>query len=282
MLLGRFESAWRESDAIASRGKPDVNRFWDGRPLAGKRVLVRCLHGLGDTLQYIRYAPLIRQTAARLIVEAQPALKRLLVAANIADEVITWGDPEPVWHQQVEIVELPRIFRTTLASIPNEVPYLHLPGAARPQSGVLRVGLLWRSSDYNPRRSIPLPLLARICSTPGVEFFSFQPDPGRADLQTASAPICDFAPSDCCILETGKRLQTLDLLITVDTMLAHLAGALGIRTWTLLPFEGDWRWMLDRSDSPWYPQMRLFRQPTPDDWTSVVDAIERELANVYA
>jgi hypothetical protein len=127
MLLGQFESAWQESDRIAARGRPDPNRFWDGLPVDGRSVLVRCLHGLGDTLQFVRYAPLIRLRARRLIIQAQPPLKALLEEAQIADEVITWDEPEPYWNQQIEIVELPRIFRTTLASVPDSVPYLDTP-----------------------------------------------------------------------------------------------------------------------------------------------------------
>lgn len=278
MLLGDFESAWRESDAIEERGNPDPNRFWNGEPLEGKRVLVRCLHGLGDTLQYIRYAPQIRKTARTLIIEAQPALKTLLSEAGVADEVITWGDPEPVWDLQVEIVELPRIFRTTIQTIPTAVPYLQVPAAevSRPDGG-LRIGLLWRSSDFNTSRTVPFSELSKVCRIPGARFLSFQPEPGPAEIRATEARVEDFVAPECCILETARRLRTVDLLITVDTMLAHLAGALGVLTWTLLPFEADWRWMINRSDSPWYSTMRLFRQRERGDWTSVIRELQDEL-----
>src|SRR5579875_3153211 len=122
MLRGEFELAWRESDAIAARGKPDPHRFWDGSSLHGRDVLIRCLHGLGDTLQFIRYAPLLRKQTRSLTIEAQPTLKPLLELCPLADRVITWGDPEPRWDKQIEVIELPRIFRTTLETIPRNVP----------------------------------------------------------------------------------------------------------------------------------------------------------------
>lgn len=280
MLLGNFEAAWVESDVIALRGNPDPNRFWDGQSVAGRRVLIRCLHGLGDSLQYIRYLPLVREVAKSVAVEAQPALKGLFTECRIADEIITWGDPEPLWDQQIEIVELPRIFRTTVATIPSQTPYLNVNAPARLNGARRRVGLLWASSDYNPARSIPFGLLAKVCGVCDADFFSFQPDPRRADLADCDLRVHDvFAPSGC-ILETACRLRSMDLLITVDTMLAHLAGALGIPTWTLLPFEADWRWMLHRRDSPWYPTMRLFRQPSPGGWDAVVSDLSREISEV--
>ena len=280
MLRGEFESAWCESDEIARRGNPDPHRFWDGQPLQGKRVLLRCLHGLGDTLQFIRYAPAIRERASRLTVEAQPALKRLIVTSDLADEVITWGEPEPRWDQQIEIMELPRIFRTTLRSIPNDVPYLKLRQAgldpAR-RGRTLRVGLVWYSSAYNRARSLPFKALEPLLSIGGVEFFSFQAGEARAHVRDCGYEILNLCNEDD-LLATAQGVIEMDLVITVDTMMAHLAGALGRKVWTLLPFEGDWRWMLERSDSPWYPTMRLFRQPTPGDWATAVSRIRAEIA----
>jgi hypothetical protein len=278
MLLGDFAEAWRESQIIESRGNPDPNRFWNGRPLDGQNVLVRCLHGLGDTLQYVRYLPLLRQRAASLTLEAQPGLKALLVQSGIAGQVITWNEPEPPWDTQIEIVELPRIFETTIDTIPNRVPYLKAPRAAlRTSPNKLPVGLLWASGAYNPARCVPLPILSRICGTPGCEFFSFQAGEEGRELASCNAPVHDLDERDGNALITASKLVNMDLLITVDTMLAHLAGALGIPVWVLLPFEADWRWMLNREDSPWYPTMRLFRQPQPADWDSVIERVRHEL-----
>jgi hypothetical protein len=279
MLDGNFELAWQESDRIARRGRPDPHRFWDGRPLHGNRVLLRCLHGLGDTLQFIRYAPLIRARASCLIIEAQPALKQLITVSKLADQVITWGESEPAWDQQVEIMELPRIFRTTLRSIPNEMPYLRIPGDSaerQNRNGKLRAGLVWTSSTYNEARSVPLNVIEPVLSVPGVEFFSFQAGEARSrGREFGLVDLCD--ESD--LVSVARRVDQMDLIITVDTMMAHLAGALGKPVWTMLPCQADWRWMMERSDSPWYPTMRLFRQTVPGQWTSVVDRVQTKLLN---
>jgi hypothetical protein len=278
MLLGDFERAWRESDAISTRGKPDPNRFWDGRPLHGKRVLIRCLHGLGDTIQFIRYAPLVRAIARSVAIEAQPKLKILLAQSGLADEVFTWSEPEPPWDRQVEVIELPRIFRTSLSNIPHAIPYLHadaicadLPSAG-PRSW--RVGIAWTSSNFNPTRSISIDQIAPIFAIPGITFFGLQSGPEHTELAPWS-PVVDLHDAVSTIHDTARVLKSLHLVITVDTMTAHLAGALGVPVWTLLPYECDWRWMLHRNDSPWYPTMRLFRQRKPGEWNAVV----RQLVN---
>lgn len=286
MLAGNFEQAWQESDAIAKRGQPDPNRFWDGEPLRGRSVLLRCLHGLGDSLQFIRYALLIRHEARKLVIEAQPTLKSLFEQADVADQVITWGDAEPFWDQQIEIIELPRVFRTTINSIPNHVPYLDVPSVpliclydgSRP----LRVGIVWASSAYNPARSILLKDMSPLFAIPGVSFFSLQAGAEQAQLEPWSSRIESLYDKSNLVLPMARVLKSLDLIITVDTMMAHLGGAMGRPVWTLLPYECDWRWMLHREDSPWYPTMRLFRQPRPGDWESVIERVSQALQTASA
>ncbi len=284
MLTGNYESAWLQSDKIEARGNPDPYRFWNGQTLAGKDILLRCLHGLGDTIQFIRYAPLIKAQARTLTVEAQPKLKRLLEKANIADEVITWGEKEPPWNQQIEVNELPRIFRTTLLSIPSNVPYLRFeqppPATGQNEGQPLRVGFAWAASDFNRARTVPLELLASLFGTPGALFFSVQAGSEFAQVQPWAAQVKSLTEESTCILRVAREMNNLDLIITVDTMTAHLAGALGRRTWTLLPFACDWRWMLNRSDTPWYPTMRLFRQPMPGNWEPVIQQVRQELGNL--
>lgn len=286
MLLGNFEQAWNESNAIESRGKPDLHRFWDGQSFKGRKVLIRCLHGLGDTIQFIRYAPLIRQQARALTIEAQPALKRLIQEARLADQVITWGEMEPAWDQQMEVIELPRIFRTTKTSIPSGVPYLDVFSAPLigPYDGrrSLRVGVVWASSAYNAARSMTLEQMAPLFKIPEVEFFSLQAGKEQADLQRCPARIENLLNESECVLGTATKLKTLDLIITVDTMMAHLAGAMARPVWTLLPFQCDWRWMIGREDSPWYPTMRLFRQRQPGDWDGVVKEARQALTALAA
>ncbi len=286
MLSGDFERAWQESDAIAARGNHDPHRFWDGQPFTNRDIIIRCLHGLGDTIQFVRYVPLLRAKARSVTIEAQPTLKPLLSVAGIADSVITWGDPEPHWDQQMEVIELPRIFRTTVDTIPNRVPYLNVPPTAPLHSnhatGELRIGLVWGSSSFNPERSIPLKALASLFALPNLSFFSLQAGPYGAELEPWSAHIPSLYDESACVLAMAKTLTTIDLVITVDTMMAHLAGAMGRPVWTLLPYYCDWRWMLEREDSPWYPSMRLFRQPRPGDWQPVVGRLHRALHSLVS
>jgi hypothetical protein len=280
MLLGEFESAWKQSDAIMARGNPDPHRFWDGAPLHGKRVLIRCLHGLGDTIQFIRYVPPLRRIAASVTIEAQPKLKGLLAESDLADGVITWTDTEPAWDSQVEVMELPRIFRTRLDTIPCSVPYLQVDRRrALPEGGdTHRVGVVWCSSVFNPARSIPIQELSQIFEIPNVCFYALQCGPEHEEIAPWQPKVHDLHNRLITVQDTAAILCDLDLLITVDTMAAHLAGALAIPVWTLLPYECDWRWMLEREDSPWYPSMRLFRQPAPGDWSAVVSRLKQALS----
>ena len=205
----------------------------------------------------------------------------LLQQSQLADQVFTWGEPEPYWDQQIEVVELPRIFRTTLESIPDHVPYIDIPGACALQrndgSSAIRVGLVWASSGYNPARSLSLEELAPLFAIAGISFFSLQAGPERAELRPWSSRIPSLHEEGACVLADATTLKNTDLLITVDTMMAHLAGAMARPVWALLPYECDWRWMLEREDSPWYPTMRLFRQPRPGDWGSVVQRLQQAL-----
>lgn len=284
MLRGQFEKAWAESDAIERRGRPDPHRFWDGKPFRDKHVMIRCLHGLGDTLQFIRFVPSIREQAATLTIEAQPGLKSLLTQAGIADHVVTWGDPEPYWNQQIEVNELPRILRVTEARL-SGARYLSVPNQRlerlRATPGTVKVGLVWSASAYNHLRSMRLEQLAPLFQLSGFSFFSLQAGSACDELRPWAGVIENLSERAADVLETAENMAGTDLVITVDTMTAHLAGALGIPTWTLLPFACDWRWMTDRSDTPWYGSMRLFRQERAGDWTSVVRRLTGELETLY-
>ena len=279
MLEGRFGRAWNESDAIERRANPDPHRFWDGESLEGKCVLIRCLHGLGDTLQFIRYASLLRPIVRELTIEAQPKLQGLLSYSGLADRVMSWGDREPAWEKQVEVVELPRIFRTEVDSIPAAIPYLWAPPVSQslPQGSKMRVGIVWSASNYNPARSVPVGELDPLFEIDGVEWFSLQAGFERYELAQREATVRQLYEEGQTLLETAGHVLALDLLITVDTMTAHLAGGLGQKVWTLLPYFCDWRWMLGRDDSPWYPNMRLYRQRQPGDWRSVLAQVKCDL-----
>jgi hypothetical protein len=204
--------------------------------------------------------------------------------------VVTWADEADLskggWDQQIEVTELPRAFRTTTSTIPCDIPYLDVTPHALSQSRANlaespkpRIGLLWAASDWNPARSMRLAELVPLLAGADCAFYSFQRGPHRAELMTIpnQHSIHDTALHSPGIADTAADLMNMDLLITVDTMAAHLAGALGRPVWVMLPWEADWRWMLDREDTPWYPTMRLFRQPAPGEWKPVITRVTAEL-----
>jgi hypothetical protein len=277
MLLGRFEEAWRESDSILARGSADPHRLWDNLPFAGNRVMIRCLHGYGDTIQFLRYVRLVRREAESVIVQTHPQLVELLRETPFVDQVTTWGTGpgrrSRDWDQQIEVMELPRAFRTTLATIPRQIPYLRVAPRHEERSRQLlgekrnpRIGFLWEGGDWNPARNVPLSELRPLFNIKGADFFSFQRGPARHALAALGMPIADLSGDSPNIVHFAADLMNMDLLVTVDTMAAHLAGALGKPVFVLLPFEADWRWMLVPRETPWYPSMRLFRQQARGDW----------------
>jgi hypothetical protein len=292
MLLGDFECAWQECDSITRSGA-DPDGLWDGKPFAGKRLIIRCLHGYGDAIQFLRYARLARETARHVIVQTHPEMVSLLAGLPGADAIVSWthasAQPGGDWDQQIEVMELPRAFRTTVETVPCEIPYLNSSFRAISESAIarhdsprLRVGLVWASSAWNPDRSMTLADLAPVLCTPGCSFYSFQRGP--KSFEASSVPpgafLHDTAQNSPEIADTAADLMNIDLFMTVDTMAAHLAGALGRPVWVMLPWNADWRWMLDREDTPWYPTMRLFRQPSPGAWAPVVERVAGELTCV--
>jgi hypothetical protein len=294
MLRGDFEAAWRESDAIRMRGTPDPHRFWNGEDLRGARVMVRCLHGFGDAVQMLRYAPWLREIASRVIFEVPQRMLSLAPLFRGVDEVITWGEaaPEmpPEWDVQVEVTELPYLFRTTLDDLPITTHYLALPDATVQQTADAmgsaakpRIGLVWASGEWNPERSIPLALFEPMICESSVEFWSLQGDVAAAEAEPwIDAGMVRDATAICGdgLVALAATIANLDLVITVDTLAAHLAGALGKPAWVMLQYAADWRWMTARDDTPWYPMVRLFRQPKPGDWSGTVAAVQEALSKV--
>jgi len=284
MRSGDFAAAWKISDRLLlTRGAEDQfqlprwrQSIWDGSDVAGKRVLVRCYHGLGDTIHFIRYAALLKKIAAEVIVWVQPSLIPVLGGVAGIDRMLPLhdGSPDVEYDVDIELSELPHLFRTTLENIPAEVPYVFVDPAVLASDGRMRVGLTWRSGDWDERRSIPFSQVQRLSQVSGVEWHILQREPLAAGWDGNFGVISGGDNP----LDDARVMRALDLVISVDTMTAHLAGALGVNTWTLLPTDADWRWMRERSDSPWYPTMRLFRQPAPGRWDLVIDELNIKLA----
>jgi hypothetical protein len=271
---GAWEEAWRASDAVlrARGGTPcwhlprHEQWVWDGTPVDGRRVLVRCYHGLGDTLMFARFLPEVRARAAEVTLWAQPSLLRLLEGLPGVDRLLPLHDgaPDVAYDVDVEVMELAHLVRATPDRVGAAVPYLHVPPAPLPRDGRLQVGLAWQCGDWNrAHRSVPPGALAPLGALRGVAYHRLQ-----VGADEAPAFGADSARDD--VYEAARVIRALDLLITADSMPAHLAGAMGVPTWVLLPYDADWRWMAGRDDSPWYPRTRLFRQRAPGDWDGAV------------
>ena len=292
MLAGDFEAAWREGDAIRRRGRPDPHRFWSGEDLAGRRVILRSLHGFGDAVQMFRFLPRLRQIVGALVVEVPPRLLELAPCFAGIGEVITWGEhapaKPPVWDVQMEVMELPYVLRVTTGELAPHQGYLHLPAPVRARAagamgcdGLPRVGLVWCAGHWNPLRSVPFEVFRSLLNVGDVEFWSLQGDAGRyswGSLNDGAAGRDVYEVGDD-ILSLAAVIEQMDLVITVDTLAAHLAGALGVPCWVLLQHRADWRWMCAREDSPWYPSLRLWRQSGTGDWVELMERVRSGLGS---
>jgi hypothetical protein len=280
MRRGDFDAAWQISDTVLAGRRANgpcwhwprhEQWVWDGRPLAGQRVLVRCYHGLGDTIQFARFLPALAGLCRELTVWVQPALMPLLqrMRSPVRLRPLHDGTPDTAYDVDIEIMEIAHALRTTIDVLPAELPYFCVEAERPLGSLATNVGLVTRGGEWDARRSVPPELMATLAYLPGIRTYNLQLDSGVPGAEDISTPD---------LLALAARMRGLDLVVTVDTMTAHLAGALAVPTWTLLMAEADWRWMSDRDDSPWYPTMRLFRQPRPGDWESVLARVRGALA----
>jgi len=249
---------------------------------------------MGDTIHFARYLPLIAARGGKVILECQPPLAPLLRNLAGVEQIISAGQAPPPFDLSCPMMSLPLNFKTTLQTIPAEVPYLHADpervswwaGKFSPNAGRPRIGLVWSGNPDNKndlKRSIPLAKFAALSRKTSADFFSLQLGPGARQTQSPASgfQLIDHTADLRDFGETAAMMAHLDLVISVDTSVAHLAGALGKKVWTLIPTGPDWRWLLDRDDSPWYPTMRLFRQTTAGDWDSVIDRIAEALARLF-
>jgi hypothetical protein len=273
--------------------------IWDGAPLEGRTILLLHEQGLGDTLQFIRYAPLVQKRGAKIVISCPPRWVGILkTCAGLDMSGVSFLDesqPPPSIDVQAALLTLPGIFKTDLNSIPAEVPYLAADEALvrswrerLGSSAEFRVGNHWQG---NPKyrgdraRSIPLAHFAPLAKIAGVRLVSLQKGDGLEQLSGANFPVEDLSKSldlEATMVDTAAVIKNLDLVISSDTAVVHLAGALAAPTWVALPLAPDWRWLLARSDSPWYPTMRLFRQATRGDWAEVFERVAAALQEVVA
>jgi tetratricopeptide (TPR) repeat protein len=286
-----YEWRWRLADN-PSKPRNFTQPEWDGRPLAGERLLLHAEQGIGDTFQFLRYASLAKALGARVIVECQANVKRLLARSPGIDLLFARGEALPAFDLHAPLMSLARILQTQPAAIPAPLRYIIADpqdiAARATQLAALRrprIGILWQGNLYNKSlrgRSTELLLWSAILQHREATFVSLQTDPGRtqlADIDLAHRPFDPFAdapPRD--FADTAAIINDLDLVISIDTAVAHLAGAMGRPAWVMLPFAADWRWAREGDRSPWYPSMRLFRQRRLGDWVEVMEQVETALS----
>lgn len=289
LLQGSYVEGWQEYEWRWQ--KPDFTspvrhnniRLWDGSPLNGRTILLHAEQGFGDAIQFIRYAQLVAAHGGRVLLECHPQLVSLFSEIDGIHAVVPFGSFLPPFSIQAPLLSLPRIFGTTLQNIPSGCPYLSIPAEHRKKwtalisayTQTLRVGLVWAGKSYpDPLRSCHLTDLAPLASD-RITFFSLQL--GTGSEQTGSPPsgmqLVDLTDQIHDFADTAALIDQLDIVVSIDTAVAHLAGSLGKQVLLLLPFAPDWRWLLVRSDSPWYPTMHIFRQNQPCDWGNVIDLV---------
>ena len=261
---------------------------WDGLDFTSKTLLVYTEQDLGDSIQFIRYIPMVKKLGGRLIVECnQPGLKLLFTTVSEIDELFVIGEKLPDFDLQIPLMSLPRIFQTIPETIPTEIPYLSVPKSIEfpiplPLENNIKVGICWQTSSNNETskgRSCPVEYLEEIINIDTVNFYILQKEVSVGDNEwlKSQTQIHNLGSSFNDLADTAAAIKQLDLVITIDTVIAHLAGALSKPVWVMLNFDSDWRWLTDREDSPWYPTMRLFRQPKIGDWGSVFVEVKQAL-----
>ncbi|MDA1272860.1 MAG: tetratricopeptide repeat protein [Verrucomicrobia bacterium] len=295
LLVGRFHEGWRHYDArwrsklTSCVPRSFSQQRWRGEGFSGRTLLIHAEQGFGDTIQFARYAAMVKKRGGRVVFECQPSLKSIIRTVTGIDKVIGCGEELGEFELHVPLLSLPEVFRTHLETIPAVVPYLSPPEidttilpARRPDE--IRVGFVWRGSksQNDDQRPVPLTALKEVFEISGIRPFSFQIDSITDELENSGLTEKIF-PLGNALSDFGATaafISEMDLMVTMDTAVTHLAGALGKPTFVLLPFAPDWRWLLDREDSPWYPSFRLFRQIRFGDWSVPVKRLTIRLREI--
>lgn len=290
LSAGRYAEGWRAYEwrwrwhGFSEPPRSWSAAAWDGRGLGKRTILLHAEQGLGDTIQFARYAPMVRRRCGRLVLECQPELIRLLTGCPGVDELVPKGAPLPDHDAQAPLLSLPRIFHTEIETVPSPLALRPRPSTFElpPTPEVLHVGVVWAGNARHAKdaqRSIAPERLAALAGIPGIQLYSLQIGSRASELSASKArdAIVDLSSRLTDLAVTAAAIDALDIVVTVDTAIAHLAGTLGRETWVLLAHAPDWRWLIGRDDTPWYPSVRLFRQRTPGDWDGVFERVAATL-----
>ena len=296
LLTGNFREGWREyewrwgTQYLAASRRNFTQPLWDGSDIRGRTILLHAEQGFGDTIQFIRYVPLVAERGAGIVFECCRELAALLRGVGGVGQVVVRGEEPPAFDVHCPLLSLPSAFDTTIETIPSIIPYVAADAVLtekwrakiKKDDAEIKIGFAWAGNPgfkQNRYRNIPLERFLPLTEVPGVAFYSLQKggEAEEAKNPPAGMKLFDHTEDISDFSDTAAFIENLDLIISVDTVIAHLAGALGKPVWTLLPFSPEWRWLLDREDSPWYPTMRLFRQTSFGDWQSVIARAAAEL-----
>jgi Flp pilus assembly protein TadD len=297
LSLGRFKRGWKEYEwrwklKNSKRPMPHFEKpLWDGKDLGGRRILLHCEQGFGDTIQFARYASLVADLHGKVILGCPNELRPIMETVRGVRQVVTSREHHPDFDTHAPLMSLPGILGIRVETIPCEIPYVEAPGKAASvppwvkPSPAFKVGLVWSASLENVTgryRSMRLATLAPLLHLPGIEWYSLQCGEAANELKAPefTGRIENLGARIQSFGDTAQAMNELNLVISVDTAAVHLAGALGKQVWVLVPSEPDWRWMTQREDSPWYPTVRLFRQTDPHSWDNVVIQIKKALGNL--
>ena len=290
LALGNFQDGWRDYELRWQATPAAVGRrnfkipAWTGEPLNGKTLFIYAEQGLGDTIQFIRYGPLVVERGGRVVVECQPELVRLIQSMPSIEKVIPQGSPTPSCDFHIAMMSLPLAFQTRLETIPSQIPYLFAEQNESLKwqqrfachSGRRKIGLVWAGGRKHPgdsHRSLKLKQLAPLKQFKQINLISLQKGEAASQAAESCFPLKDWTCELDDMSSTAALIMALDGVVAVDTAVAHLAGALGKRVWLLLPYVSDFRWLLGREDTPWYPQMKLVRQPSSGDWDGAINKV---------
>ena len=297
MQLGRLEEGYQGYEArrrLSIEPALYPQPFWSNEDISGKTLLVRGEQGLGDIIQFSRYVPLLQDKGVKVLLMVQPHMVRLLKSLQPAPQIIAWTDVPMAFDHHIALESLPGLFKTRLDTIPASIPYLAAEPALAAKwkeklgVGGFKIGIAWRSSAHGAaigKTFSPL-LFEALAKIPGVRLISLQKEEENAELENLPAGMAverlgpEFDSGPDAFADSAAVMASLDLVISSDTALAHLAGALGRPVWVALKYVPDWRWMLDRADTPWYPTMRLFRQPAAGDWAPVFAEMAAALSQI--